>query len=465
MKKKVLSILLIVVMLLSFAYVPIAVQAIDVTEKKVLSGECGETVTWKYDVETKTLTASGTGKIEWKVSSGEVERNARKLIIGEGITIVGEYAFSHFSNLSEIELPKTLKNIEPYAFYGCSIKTITIPKRVTKIGNSAFGECFGLKEMTILGNVNSKASFLDEGQTVKLNLAGFCRPIGIMSVYNSLSINLMDGNDEYVMKKSFIMSPDRKHLYLYKGKSKKKRIAIPDSIEVVEPGAISWASNIKMGKNIKRIKEWGFYYCYFKTLKLPKNLKRIDAGGFSRTNMDKIIINKKLKYIGTGAFDDTFVKVVRINRDIKIKTRNFPNAKLKYTGKAKMKTIVHFGCYWDRQKQKDKIKVEFLKVIGAKGYRIKITQPDREVCKIFDTQSKKGEVKLEVLETKNSAFILKNFTVKQKEVESYGTTYQKGYTLYVQIQPYKKIGDKKLYGKWSSKMRLQIDDGFWFDAY
>ena len=133
-----------------------------------------------------------------------------------------------------------------------------------------------------------------------------------------------------------------------------------------------------------------------------------------------------------------------------------------------MQTVVQQAYYWGRKKRKDRERVVFLKVIGAAGYRIKITQPDRKVSKIFDTQSKKIKIEREddkIFGTKISVYLSKNFVVKQKDGDSSEKMYKKGYKLYVQVQPYKKVKGKRMYGKWSSKMRLQMDDGFWFDAY
>lgn len=474
MKKKFLSILLIITMLLAMGQMPVlGAQYTDTSlgeEQKELTGECGENAIWKYNAETKILTISGNGKIEWRIANREIERSAKTLIIEEGIKTVGEDVF-HLFHLSEVILPNSLKEIENGAFCSCEIKKITIPKNVTRIGSSAFAENSELKEITILGNVNSQTSFLGEGQSVKLNLAGFCGAIGITSVYNSLSINFMPGNKRYIRKKGFIMSPNKKHLYLYKGTRKQKKnkaIVIPDTVEVIEPGAISWVSNIKMGKNIRQIKSWGFYYCTFKTLKLPKNLKRIEDRAFSRADMDKIVINKKLKYIGENAFDDTSLKKVEIDHYLILKKGNFPNVKLKYTGKEKMRTVIQNAYYWDRKKSKDKIKVDFLKVVGADGYQIEIMQPGRKVHKTFDTKSKQAKVESEedrAFGTKINAVILRNFKVQKVKDETNGEKYKNGYALYVKMRPYKYSNGKKKYGKWSNQIKLVIDDGFWFDAY
>ena len=56
MKKRILSLLLVLVMLLSM--LPTDALA---AEDEAPHGSCGENATWRYDAETQTLTISGTG--------------------------------------------------------------------------------------------------------------------------------------------------------------------------------------------------------------------------------------------------------------------------------------------------------------------------------------------------------------------------------------------------------------------
>ncbi|MGN1111752.1 MAG: leucine-rich repeat protein [Acutalibacteraceae bacterium] len=50
------------------------------------------------------------------------------------------YAFSECANLTSVNIPNSVTNIELAAFLGCSqLKNITIPPSVTKIGSCAFG--------------------------------------------------------------------------------------------------------------------------------------------------------------------------------------------------------------------------------------------------------------------------------------------------------------------------------------
>lgn len=68
--------------------------------------------------------------------NGELTTN---LVIPEGVTSVGDFAFYGCSGLASINIPEGVTSIGRYAFYYCSnIPVLTIPASVTSIGRSAF---------------------------------------------------------------------------------------------------------------------------------------------------------------------------------------------------------------------------------------------------------------------------------------------------------------------------------------
>ena len=63
-----------------------------------------------------------------------IKQNIIKVIVGEGITNVGAYAFNFCRRLSEVTLPESLTEIGTYAFHSTGVKHLVIPAGVNKIG-------------------------------------------------------------------------------------------------------------------------------------------------------------------------------------------------------------------------------------------------------------------------------------------------------------------------------------------
>lgn len=75
------------------------------------------------------------------------------------ITSIGKAAFAGFMNVDRIMLPKTITNIDEYAFFRSSIIEMEIPDGVTHIGNRAFGYCKNLRKIVLpeTARLNSQA--------------------------------------------------------------------------------------------------------------------------------------------------------------------------------------------------------------------------------------------------------------------------------------------------------------------
>ncbi|MDR1342710.1 MAG: leucine-rich repeat protein, partial [Prevotellaceae bacterium] len=77
-----------------------------------------------------------------------------------GLTSIGEMAFSNCSGLKELTLPAGLTAIGSDAFYNCSgLEELTLPAGLTAIGSYAFQSCSGLKELTFPAGLTSIGSY------------------------------------------------------------------------------------------------------------------------------------------------------------------------------------------------------------------------------------------------------------------------------------------------------------------
>jgi len=74
------------------------------------SGTCGYDVTWRYEEATHTLIISGTGMMETSYAFLTPWHKYRdmilKVIVEDGITIIGEKAFSGCSSLTSVSIPQ-----------------------------------------------------------------------------------------------------------------------------------------------------------------------------------------------------------------------------------------------------------------------------------------------------------------------------------------------------------------------
>ena len=81
-------------------------------------------------------------------------RSLTSVSIPEGVTSIGESAFELCSKLTSVTIPTGVRSIGKRAFSFCNnLTTVTIPDSVTSIGEEAFMSCNGLTDLTIPSGV------------------------------------------------------------------------------------------------------------------------------------------------------------------------------------------------------------------------------------------------------------------------------------------------------------------------
>ena len=72
-----------------------------------------------------------------------------KLIVGNHVTKIPNYAFYGCVDLKRVSFPNTLKQIGEYSFYDSGLKQVDIPEFVTSIGVAAFSHCSDLENIYV----------------------------------------------------------------------------------------------------------------------------------------------------------------------------------------------------------------------------------------------------------------------------------------------------------------------------
>lgn len=178
--KKILCSLLVVVMCLTSAplkgFVGIEWTNISISEwfgskvsakTVVSSGTHGTNVTWElYEDGTLIISGSGAMRNDSISTAGQLntdrrrwnshERDIKHVVVHEGITTVGDFAFYYCENLQTVELPNTIKSIGADAFHFCfNLSGIKIPASVEVIDRYSLGRCYKIESLTIPASVNT----------------------------------------------------------------------------------------------------------------------------------------------------------------------------------------------------------------------------------------------------------------------------------------------------------------------
>ena len=147
--------------LFAFSYCR-GVETFSIPEK-FRSGTLGPTISWELD-EDGLLTISGTGAMPDYAFEAPESRDipwagffpaVRRVVVGEGISRIGDSSFGMCCKLESVELPSTLKSIGGFAFFENIFEEAVIPEGVTEIGEQAFYLCENLHKVFIPGSMRS----------------------------------------------------------------------------------------------------------------------------------------------------------------------------------------------------------------------------------------------------------------------------------------------------------------------
>ena len=144
-------------------------NALGVDESKIVSYWNEDNLTWKLDANG-TLTISGTGAMkdyDYDSNPSPVYNNSdvKKIVIEDGVTSIGNFAFHSCSSLPSITIPDSVTSIGSYAFYNCkNLTTISLSCK-SSLKKSDFGDKADLVSYTnqhLLTKTAAKAATCSE---------------------------------------------------------------------------------------------------------------------------------------------------------------------------------------------------------------------------------------------------------------------------------------------------------------
>lgn len=133
-------------------------------------------LSWKLEKNVLTISKTGNGAGEMpnytfgnNQAPWDGSRNAiTHLVIEEGVTTIGDYAFENYTALTSVSMAGSVKKIGAYAFSCCSkLTSIKLPEGLQTIGYRSFYFCSGLVTATI---PNSLTTIYDGGFAACINL-------------------------------------------------------------------------------------------------------------------------------------------------------------------------------------------------------------------------------------------------------------------------------------------------------
>ena len=236
------------------------------------SGTCGPNLKWHL-THDGVLTIFGKGKMNNYYDDGDYDGgyyvgrpwrydDIKRVIIGDSVTTIGEYAFSGCSFLTSVTIPNSVTTIGGYAFSGCtSLTSVTIPNSVTTIGDNAFNGCSSLTSVNIPNSVTTIGGWAFRG----------CSSLTSLTIPNSVTTI---------------------REYTFYGCSSLTSVTIPNSVTAIGEYAFGFCSSltsVTIPNSVTKIGEYAFGFCISLTsVTIPNSVTKIGGGAFTN-NLTKII--------------------------------------------------------------------------------------------------------------------------------------------------------------------------------
>ncbi len=280
-------------------------------------GVCGENLGWQIDGSILRIYGTGemydynsaTDKSPWN----EYQSMISKVIVDDGITKIGSYAFFEFEELKEVELPHSLHRINEMAFGYCyKLPSLNIPEGVEHLEKSIVYRCPDLREIALPGSIKLiEGSFAGECENLTTITLG--KDCTAYVVQNGV---LFDSSMEELichpagLSDLFYIIPDNvKTIGVYAFSENKNliEVTIPDGLVLVDNCAFFGCRNLRsiiIPDSVNTLGNYAFYNCEkLRSVQLPPNIGWIDQQAFYNCySLQEINVPSKVTRIGTAVF-------------------------------------------------------------------------------------------------------------------------------------------------------------------
>jgi len=267
----------------------VGVKSIDV---------CPENVVFPSEYNGKKVTE--IAKKALKGSYSNENKTVKSITIPSSVTRIGYYAFWVCSSLTSITIPSSVTHIGDYAFSWCkALTSITIPKSVTQICGYTFYECSSLTNITIPSSVTQIGgyAFSDCSSLTSITIPSSVTHVGVYAFYKCSSL------------KSITIPNSVTHIgeSAFEECSSLTSITIPSSVTQIGDCAFSLCkalTSITIPSSVTHIATGAFWGCSSLTsITIPNSVTQIGNKAFRHcSSLTSITIPSSITHIGTAAF-------------------------------------------------------------------------------------------------------------------------------------------------------------------